>query len=117
MHMLKMTSERNSSLGVSSCGLWGYHHVVSGGIIMWSKMGKQNLQAKKVYCAHLCSLGFYQDASSCTGAFVVKGLLRGESFVFKIYIFTVLLKRKIYDTLSINSTYILQVKFDFGKTF
>ena len=84
---------------------------------MWSEMGKQNIQAKKVYCTHLCPLSFYQGASSCTGAFVIKGLPRGEAFVFYIYIFTVLLKRKIYDTHSINSTYILQVKFDFSKMF
>ena len=72
---------------------------------MWSEMRKQNVQAKKVYCAHLCPLGIYEGASPCAGAFVIKGLPRGDAFVFffLIYIFTVLLKRKIYDTHSISA--------------
>ena len=71
---------------------------------MWSEMRKQNIQAKKVCCAHLCPLGIYEGASPCAGAFVIKGLPRGDAFVFLyIYIFTVLLKRKIYDTPSISA--------------
>ena len=71
---------------------------------MWSEMRKQNIQAKKVCCAHLCPLGIYEGTSPCAGAFVIKGLPRGDAFVFfYIYFFTVLLKRKIYDTPSISA--------------
>ena len=43
MHVHKTTYERNSSLG--------YHHVT------WSQMGKQNIQAKKVYLSTQGEIG------------------------------------------------------------
>ena len=103
MHMLKMTSERNSSLGVSSCGL---------------KWENKTYKLKRSIVHIVVPWAFIRVPVPALGPLSSKVCPEVRLLFFLyIYIFTVLLKRKIYDTHSINSTYILQVKFDFSKTF
>ena len=102
MHMLKMTSERNSSQGVSPCGL---------------KWENKTYKLKRSIVHIFVPWAFIRVPVPALGPLSSKVCPEVRHLFFFIYIFTVLLKRKIYDTHSINSRYILQVKFDFSKMF